>query len=101
MKEVLLNIGSIVEVENPGNERKSYLIIGRRAINPSSMKAWDYISVEYLTGLVRTFKPNNEFGGDDFFYFNHPDIDKITYDGALKNPILENSEDGNEGVQND
>lgn len=99
MKEILLNIGAIVEVENTDEGKESYLIIGRRVINPDSMKAWDYVSVGYSTGLVRTFKSNNEFGGDNFFYFNHPDIDKIVYDGVLENLIPENMPVDEEGVE--
>lgn len=92
MKEVLLNIGSIIEVENKDNEKERYMIIGRRVINPESMRAWDYIAVWYPTGLKRTFKSNKELLGDDFFYCNHPDIDKVIYDADLIEPATEDDE---------
>lgn len=94
MKEVLLNIGAIVEVENKSEGREKYLIIGTRVINPKSMKAWDYVAVWYPTGLVRTFKSDGQFVGDDFFYCNHPDIDKIIYDGVHENMPVD--EEGHE-----
>lgn len=92
MIEVLLNIGSIIEVENSDNETETYLIIGRRIINHESMKAWDYVSVNYSTGLVRHFNTKKEFAGDDFFYCNHPDIDKVVYDAKLIEPAPEDAE---------
>lgn len=98
MKEVLLNIGSIVEVTDKDGELNEYMIIGRRVINPTSMKAWDYIAVWYPTGLVRTFKTNGEFLGDDYFYFNHPDIEKISYANELRAEYTEDvqKDDGGE-----
>lgn len=73
MKDILLNIGSIVEVECNGP--KSYMIVGKRAINFSNMVAWDYYSVPYPERHIRD-KQGNDHNG---FYFNHPDIDKIIY----------------------
>lgn len=93
MKEVLLNIGSIIEVENKDEERETYMIIGTRVINPRNMKAWDYVAVWYPTGLVRTFKSNGEFVGDDFFYCNHPDIDKIIHNAELIEAAPEDEEE--------
>ncbi|APU87259.1 DUF4176 domain-containing protein [Clostridium botulinum] len=55
MKEILLNIGSIVEVEHQG-EIKNYLIVGKRIINFNSMKAWDYYSVPYPEGIKKIEK---------------------------------------------
>ncbi|KOY65495.1 DUF4176 domain-containing protein [Clostridium sporogenes] len=74
MKEILLNIGSIVEVEHQG-EIKNYLIVGKRVINFNSMKAWDYYSVPYPEGI----KKDREGRDDNGFYFNHPEIENITY----------------------
>jgi hypothetical protein len=74
MKEVLLNIGSIVEVEYK-DEKDYYLIVGKRVINIRTMKAWDYYSVPYPVGCKKDKDGLDENG----FYFNHPDIDKIFY----------------------
>lgn len=77
MKDILHPIGTIVEVENTAEELERYVIIGRRMINPFSMKSWDYISVPYETGLKRVFNTNGRFDYDDFFYFNHYDIKRL------------------------
>ncbi len=74
MEEVLLNIGSIVEVEHKG-EVGNYLIVGKRVINFNSMRAWDYYSIPYPDGCKRDKNGQDDNG----FYFNHPDIDKIIY----------------------
>ncbi|MBD5631364.1 DUF4176 domain-containing protein [Clostridium botulinum] len=74
MKDILLNIGSIVEVEYQG-EIQNYLIVGKRVINFNSMKAWDYYSVPYPEGS----KKDSEGKDDNGFYFNHTDIEKIIY----------------------
>ncbi|SFM09454.1 DUF4176 domain-containing protein [Pelosinus propionicus] len=74
MKEVLINIGSIVEVEHHG-EVGNYLITGKRVIHFKTMKAWDYYSVPYPEGGKR----DKEGKDDNGFYFNHPDIDKIIH----------------------
>ena len=74
MEEVLLNIGSIVEVEHKG-EIENYIIVGRRIINFRTMKAWDYYSVPYPEGAKRDREGNDDNG----FFFNHPEIDKIIY----------------------
>lgn len=74
MEEVLLNIGSIVEVEHK-EEIGQYLIVGKRVINVRTMKAWDYYSVPYPEGC----KKDKEGIDDNGFYFNHPEIDKIIH----------------------
>lgn len=74
MEEVLLNIGSIVEVEYDGKS-EAYLITGRRVIHFKTMKAWDYYSVPYPQGVKRDKEGNDDNG----FYFNHPDIDRVIY----------------------
>lgn len=98
MEDVLLNIGSLIEVENKDEGRETYMIIGTRVISPKSMKAWDYVAVWYPTGLVRTFKSDGEFVGDDFFYCNHPDIDEIVHEAKLINLVPENMLMDEEGV---
>lgn len=79
MKEVLLNIGSIVEIEYE-NKLQKYLIVGRRVINFRNMKAWDYYSVPYPEGI----KKDKDGNDDNGFYFNHTNIDKILYISRLK-----------------
>lgn len=79
MKDNLLPIGSVVVVENTENQPCEYLVIGHRIINPFSMKSWDYISVEYPQGLRRIFNEKKEHDHDNFFYFNHFNIDKIIH----------------------
>lgn len=79
MDDFLFPVGSIVEVENTDDEPCNYLIIGHRVINHLSMKAWDYISVPYPQGFTRHFKPNKDFEHDEFFYFNHYEIEKSIY----------------------
>jgi len=74
MDDVLLNIGSIVEVEYKG-KIGNYLIVGKRVINFRTMKAWDYYSVPYPDGIRR----DRDGSDDNGFYFNHPDIDKIIF----------------------
>lgn len=74
MEEVLLNIGSIVEVEY-NDEVGQYLITGKRIINHRTMKAWDYYSVPYPGGSRRDKEGNDDNG----FYFNHPDIERIIH----------------------
>lgn len=73
-KEVLLNIGSIVEVESE-DELDKYIIIAKRIISFNSMKAWDYYSVPYPKGLMK----DKEGKDDNGFYFNHTDIKSIIH----------------------
>lgn len=93
MKDNLLNIGSIVEVENPNNDIEPYMIIGKRVINHETMKAWDYISVPYSYGYKRNIRIKSETVKEEniilkcervkreenFFYFNHYEIEKVLY----------------------
>lgn len=74
MEDVLLSIGSIVEVEHEG-EVENYLIVGKRVINFNTMKAWDYYSVPYPEGN----KKDRDGSDANGFYFNHNNIDKINY----------------------
>ena len=78
-EEVLLNIGSIVEVEHKG-EAGNYLIVGKRVINFNTMRAWDYYSVPFPDGTVK----DKEGKDDNGFYFNHPEIDKVIYECTIK-----------------
>lgn len=93
MKDNLLNIGSIVEVEHSG-ETDAYIIMGQRVINHETMKAWDYISIPYEEGFKRrivftteTIKNNENVicknkrleTENNYFYFNHYEIDKILH----------------------
>ncbi|MDF2880145.1 MAG: hypothetical protein K0R54_702 [Clostridiaceae bacterium] len=72
--EVLLNVGSIVEVEHK-DATLMYLIVSRRIINWGTMRAWDYYSVPYPEGG----KKDKEGYDDNGFYFNHYEIEKIIY----------------------
>lgn len=87
MKECLLPIGSIVSVEITDELIDNYLIIGKRIVNPKSMKAWDYISVKSSTGLERIYTKDNKYDYDNFFYFNHTDIEKVIYKSKLNTQI--------------
>lgn len=91
MKENLLAIGSIVKADIRDNEEQAIMIIGKRIVNPNSMKAWDYVGVDYPKGLIRHFNKENQFTGDDFYYFNHPDILKVLRRNTLK--TLEENEE--------
>lgn len=79
MEEILLNIGSIVEIEHRG-DIGNYIIVGKRVIKFDNMKAWDYYSVPYPEGSRKDKEGNDDNG----FYFNHPDIDKIIYKCDVK-----------------
>lgn len=74
MDEILLNIGSIVEVEHR-DEIETYIIVGKRVINFRTMTAWDYYSVPYPNGIKR----DKDGKDDNGFYFNHTDIEKIIH----------------------
>ncbi|MEB9411387.1 MULTISPECIES: DUF4176 domain-containing protein [Bacillus cereus group] len=80
MEEVLLPIGTVVKVEGEyGEEPETCMIIGRRVINPASMKSWDYISVYYPEGFKRTFTKTSDGykHEEDLFYFNHTEIIEV------------------------
>jgi hypothetical protein len=44
-KDVLLPIGSIVEVKPEHENTKMFIIIGKRVINPATFNVWNYVSV--------------------------------------------------------
>lgn len=85
MEEVFLPIGTVVKVEGEyGEEPETCMIIGRRVINPASMKSWDYISVYYPEGFKRTFtkttftKTSDGYKHEeDLFYFNYTEIIEV------------------------
>lgn len=72
-EDILLSIGSIVSL-NINNQLIDYLIIAKRAVDIANMQAWDYYSVPYGDGLKRDTN-----GVDNGVYFNHYEIDKITF----------------------
>lgn len=72
MEEVLLSIGSVVKVENKGENH--YMISGKRVIDFNSIKACDYYAVPYPEGLQ--YRKDNENNG---IYFNHPEIEKVIH----------------------
>jgi hypothetical protein len=73
MAEILLPIGSIIKVRpDDEDEPRAWMIVGRRAINPNTGKAWDYVSVPHPEGYVQ-IKSNPP----NFYYCNHPEIDEI------------------------
>lgn len=43
------------------------------------MNAWDYISVPHPKGFKRVFNSNKDFEYDEFFYFNHYEIEKVIH----------------------
>jgi hypothetical protein len=77
MDECLLPIGSVVKVEDPDDVLCEFMIVGHRVVNPNTMRAWDYISVNYPEGLKRYFKSDKTHDYDDVFYFNHYEIEKV------------------------
>lgn len=85
-KDILLPIGSIVELYNRDNEIIRYMIIGKRIISNESLKPWDYISVPFETGMERIIR-NGGGHNENFFYFNHYEIHKIVR--RYKAPKLE------------
>ncbi|AMQ66543.1 hypothetical protein BH753_gp061 [Bacillus phage Shbh1] len=89
MEEYLLPIGSVVIVEDPHDIPKNYMIIGHRIINHSSMRAWDYVSVEYPVGLKRFFKQDRTYDYDNYFYFNHFEIEKVIHKNTVEAENLE------------
>ena len=76
MKDVLLPIGTNVVATIENNEEKC-MIIGHRIINPCSMRAWDYIAVPFPAGFERHFNKEKQVESEDFYYFNHIDIERI------------------------
>lgn len=87
LDDILLNVGSIVEVEHKG-EVGNYIIVGKRIINFRTMKAWDYYSVPYPEGARKDREGNDDNG----FYFNHHEIDKVLCKCRFK--IVEEQEGG-------
>lgn len=83
LEEYLLPIGSIVVVESTEDIPQHYMVIGHRIVNHESMKAWDYISVGYPEGLKRYFKHDKEFDHDDYFYFNHYEIERVIHKNTV------------------
>jgi hypothetical protein len=81
-KDVLLPVGSLVKVTPHQDEQKLYMIIGRRIINHDSLRAWDYISIPYHEGLTRKIE-NDRKNYDNFFYFNHFEIEEIVLTFSL------------------
>ncbi|MXQ53448.1 DUF4176 domain-containing protein [Shimazuella alba] len=76
MKDVLLNVGTIVKAEI-GEEIHTILIIGKRQVkeyknsydNEYSYKALDYIGVQLPDGIE-----------EGIYHFNHLDIAEIIYE---------------------
>ncbi|MCK0471410.1 DUF4176 domain-containing protein [Halalkalibacter sp. APA_J-10(15)] len=89
MEEILLQVGSVVIVEDPDDIPRNYMIIGHRIINHSSMNAWDYVSVKYPDGLKRFFKHDKSYDYDDYFYFNHFEIEKVIHKNSIEAENLE------------
>lgn len=82
MKEdVLLPIGTVFKAKEPGYEDKppiiEYIIIGKRTINPRSMRAWDYIVVPFDEGYKNEYKEHTKEWENNFVYFNHIDIEEV------------------------
>ncbi|WP_346997126.1 DUF4176 domain-containing protein [Bacillus velezensis] len=82
MKEdVLLPIGTIFKAKEPGYEDGQpiieYIIIGKRTINPRSMRAWDYIVVPFDEGYKNEYKEHTKEWENNFVYFNHTDIEEV------------------------
>ena len=73
MKEVLLPIGTIIKGRvRIDDDLEDWMIIGRRAVNPDTGKAWDYVSVPHPEGYVRS-----NAGFPNFYYFNHYEIEVV------------------------
>lgn len=77
--EVLLNVGSIIEIQED-IKAEIYVIIGRRIVNHSNVKAWDYYAVPYPQGIQKT-----EDGIDtNGIYINHNQIKRVVHDCKVK-----------------
>lgn len=75
MKDVLLDIGKIVEAETENEgEFSTYLIIGKRIYSPNSGKSWDYIGVPHEKGFQMVNKCEHPFENTNLYFFNHTDI---------------------------
>lgn len=79
MKDILLNIGAIIEVEHD-YVSENYIIIAKRSINFGTMTPWDYYCVPYPEGGKKTKNGEDKNG----FYCNHEDIDKILYKAPFR-----------------
>ncbi|MEC0393101.1 DUF4176 domain-containing protein [Bacillus subtilis] len=82
MNDVLLPIGSVFKAKEPGGSEESedaieYIIIGKRAINPNTMRAWDYIVVPLHEGFKNEYTKHREEWENNTVFFNHIDIEEI------------------------
>lgn len=77
MQEVLFKIGIVVDVETHKEETERFLIIGLRQYNPHSGKSWDYVGVPYPDGYSMNCKTEQPYANNNFYFFNHIDIQKI------------------------
>jgi hypothetical protein len=90
LEDILLPIGSLVKATPTKDETKTYMIVGRRIINHESLRAWDYISVPFEDGLSRTIQKDMKTF-ENFFYFNHFDIEEIVFRFAVPEGQLDST----------
>lgn len=76
LADVLIPIGSIVEVADRDEILTQYMIIGRRVVNHETFRSWDYVSVPLDEGMQRKIQKDGKHF-ENFFYFNHYEIQKI------------------------
>lgn len=85
MKDVLLPVGTIVIPDIRSQENSTHMIIGKRCINPDSMKSWDYVGIPYPEGLKFNFpRSGHDVSSKEYnyVYFNHTDIERLS-DGKV------------------
>ena len=82
MEDPFLSIGSVV-IADVAQDEISFMVIGHRIINYESMRAWDYVAVDYPGGLKRYFNSDKSFDCDQLAYFNHQDIIKVVHEAVL------------------
>ena len=89
MKDVLLNIGSVVSRDIDG-AAEQYLITGKRVINFKLMKAFDYYGVKYPEGSMI----DKDGIDSNSIYFNHTDISEtVTENTADTSEIYKGRKD--------
>ncbi len=90
MRDVLLNIGAVVDTETEHEgEFAAYLIIGKRVYNPNSGKSWDYIGVPIDRGFEMCNKCEHPFENTNLYFFNHSEIRSVSPDARRKNNGME------------
>lgn len=90
LNEVLLDIGGVVKAD-VSDKIGVYMIVGKRVLNPNSLRVWDYMAVPYPEGYKNSPYRNgdNEIEtNENVVFFNHTDIEVIQ--SEVRNDWLHN-----------